>query len=155
MRGWRQSVCVRAVNRAPVVSFAHMIGGKNSSLFSLAHKRRYDGPSVLSSGVVLSYMPARQSSRDAQSTIFTPYPAVSRPTLTYYPSERSSELLEHKFRPLAAGMGEAVAKRTILRKKQDGKFETWADVAKRVALGNVLLSKNSAGESDPGICSTV
>jgi adenosylcobalamin-dependent ribonucleoside-triphosphate reductase len=39
-------------------------------------------------------------------------------------------------RPLAKGMGEAVANRTILR--QDLK-ETWGDVAERVALGNSLL----------------
>lgn len=37
-------------------------------------------------------------------------------------------------RKLFAGLGEAVAKRTILRKE-----ETWADVADRVALGNSLL----------------
>lgn len=38
-----------------------------------------------------------------------------------------------------AGMGQAVAERTILRKKEDGKWETWADVADRVALGNSML----------------
>jgi intein/homing endonuclease len=40
------------------------------------------------------------------------------------------------------GMGQAVAERTILRKKEvDGKqvWETWSDVAHRVALGNSLL----------------
>ena len=40
------------------------------------------------------------------------------------------------------GMGQAVAERTILRKKRDGEFETWEswdDVAYRVALGNSLL----------------
>jgi len=37
------------------------------------------------------------------------------------------------------GMGLAVAQRTILRKKDDGSSETWADVATRVALGNSLL----------------
>lgn len=36
-------------------------------------------------------------------------------------------------------MGQAVAERTIFRKKQDGSWETWADVADRVTLGNVLL----------------
>ena len=40
------------------------------------------------------------------------------------------------------GMGQAVAERTILRKKEDGNWETWADVAKRVALGNSLLCPN-------------
>ena len=37
------------------------------------------------------------------------------------------------------GMGQAVAERTILRKKSDGSWETWEDVADRVALGNSLL----------------
>jgi len=43
-----------------------------------------------------------------------------------------------QFRPLAEGMGQAVAERTILRKK-DGKWENWGDVAHRVALGNSML----------------
>jgi hypothetical protein len=38
-----------------------------------------------------------------------------------------------------AGMGQAVADRTINRKKNDGTIETWEDVAARVALGNSLL----------------
>ena len=37
------------------------------------------------------------------------------------------------------GMGQAVADRTINRKKDDGTTEQWSDVAKRVAEGNVLL----------------
>jgi ribonucleoside-triphosphate reductase (formate) len=37
------------------------------------------------------------------------------------------------------GMGEAVAQRTILRTKEDGVLETWADVAERVADGNTSL----------------
>jgi ribonucleoside-triphosphate reductase (formate) len=40
------------------------------------------------------------------------------------------------------GMGQAVAERTILRKKSDGKWENWADVADRVAFGNSLLCKD-------------
>lgn len=44
------------------------------------------------------------------------------------------------FRPLKGGMGQAVAERTILRKKPDGSWETWGDVATRVALGNSLLA---------------
>ena len=48
-----------------------------------------------------------------------------------------------KTRNFHAGMGQAVAERTILRKKEDGKWETWADVANRVALGNSLLCKDS------------
>ena len=43
------------------------------------------------------------------------------------------------FRPLSPGMGQAVAERTILRRKPDGDWETWGDVADRVALGNSLL----------------
>lgn len=43
------------------------------------------------------------------------------------------------YRSLHPGMGQAVAERTILRKKIDGKWETWGDVADRVALGNSLL----------------
>lgn len=42
-------------------------------------------------------------------------------------------------RSLHEGMGQAVAERTILRKKDDGVYETWGEVAKRVALGNSLL----------------
>jgi adenosylcobalamin-dependent ribonucleoside-triphosphate reductase len=44
-----------------------------------------------------------------------------------------------KARHFHPGMGQAVAERTILRKDRDGKFETWADVARRVAKGNTLL----------------
>ena len=42
-------------------------------------------------------------------------------------------------RKLTKGLGEAVAKRTILRTKANGQLETWADVAHRVALGNSSL----------------
>ncbi len=42
-------------------------------------------------------------------------------------------------RKLSKGLGEAVAKRTILRTKDNGELETWADVAHRVALGNSAL----------------
>jgi len=41
------------------------------------------------------------------------------------------------------GMGLAVAKRTILRQDMQGKWETWSDVAKRVAYGNSLLCSTS------------
>jgi hypothetical protein len=47
-------------------------------------------------------------------------------------------------RDLMAGMGLAVAERTVLRKDADGQFETWGDVASRVALGNSLLVKPGA-----------
>ena len=47
-------------------------------------------------------------------------------------------------RTYAPGMGEAVANRTINRKKPDGSVETWADVAHRVATGNAMLTPNPA-----------
>lgn len=46
------------------------------------------------------------------------------------------------YRELHHGMGQAVAERTILRKKQNGtgqRWETWGEVADRAALGNSLL----------------
>jgi ribonucleotide reductase alpha subunit len=43
-------------------------------------------------------------------------------------------------RDLHPGMGKAVAERTVLRKKENGEWETWGEVANRVALGNALLS---------------
>ena len=36
-------------------------------------------------------------------------------------------------------MGQAVAERTILRRKPNGDWETWGDVADRVAFGNASL----------------
>lgn len=42
-------------------------------------------------------------------------------------------------RPFDRGMGEAVAERTVLRRRADGSLETWGDVAHRVALGNASL----------------
>ena len=42
-------------------------------------------------------------------------------------------------RELFSGMGQAVAERTVLRKKDDQTLETWGDVAHRVALGNSML----------------
>jgi len=44
-----------------------------------------------------------------------------------------------KDRKLSKGLGEAVAKRTILREKKDGTIEDWQDVAHRVAAGNTKL----------------
>lgn len=41
------------------------------------------------------------------------------------------------------GMGQAVANRTILRKKENGDWESWEDVAYRVATGNSLLCPDS------------
>ncbi len=55
--------------------------------------------------------------------------------------------MKFEVRKLTPGMGEAVAKRTILRTKADGSLETWGDVAKRVATGNVgLLPKKFLSE---------
>jgi hypothetical protein len=48
------------------------------------------------------------------------------------------------------GIGDAVADRTINRKKPDGTIESWADVALRVARGNVALNPSDAPfEFDP------
>lgn len=44
------------------------------------------------------------------------------------------------YRNLHPGMGQAVAERTILRKLSGSRWETWGEVAHRVALGNSLLS---------------
>ena len=48
------------------------------------------------------------------------------------------------FKELHPGMGQAVAERTILRKKQDGTVETWGDVADRVSIGNAMLNPADA-----------
>src|SRR5688500_3266314 len=53
-------------------------------------------------------------------------------------------------RALDSGMGKAVAQRTYLRKITDPttgreRWETWQEVAERVALGNSLLIKNFEG----------
>src|SRR5260221_887351 len=56
--------------------------------------------------------------------------------------------MKFEIRTLTPGMGEAVAKRTILRTKADGSVETWEDVARRVARGNVsLLPKKFVSEA--------
>jgi ribonucleoside-triphosphate reductase (formate) len=46
------------------------------------------------------------------------------------------------------GMGQAVAERTILRKKKNGEWENWGDVAERVALGNSLLCPDEKDRED-------
>ena len=51
--------------------------------------------------------------------------------------------MKFETRDLAKGMGEAVAKRTILRTNKNGKLESWGDVAKRVAQGNISLIPSS------------
>ncbi len=48
-----------------------------------------------------------------------------------------------KVRKLAKGLGEAVARRTYLRKHKDGTYETWEEVAERVAVGNSSLVPDS------------
>jgi len=53
--------------------------------------------------------------------------------------------MSKRFHP---GMGQAVAERTILRKKANGKWENWEDVAHRVALGNSLLCKTKEEQED-------
>lgn len=47
--------------------------------------------------------------------------------------------MRYTVRRLDRGMGTAVARRTILRTKANGKLETWEDVAERVARGNSAL----------------
>jgi adenosylcobalamin-dependent ribonucleoside-triphosphate reductase len=59
--------------------------------------------------------------------------------------EERSNMLVREFHP---GMGQAVAERTVLRRDENGKFETWGDVAHRVALGNSLLGIESERESE-------
>ncbi len=44
-----------------------------------------------------------------------------------------------RVRDLHPGMGMAVAERTVMRKDDQGNFETWGDVAARVATGNASL----------------
>lgn len=51
------------------------------------------------------------------------------------------------YRRLSKGMGEAVAKRTILRKK-DNDVESWDHVALRVAFGNTMLHPDACGDYD-------
>lgn len=51
------------------------------------------------------------------------------------------------YRSLAKGMGEAVAKRTVLRTKESGELETWDDVAHRVAEGNASLLRLVGNQS--------
>jgi len=55
------------------------------------------------------------------------------------------------YRPLAAGIGEAVAKRTILRTDENGVLETWGDVADRVSIGNVSLMGKDFLDTDEGV----
>ena len=58
------------------------------------------------------------------------------------------QVISRAVREFHPGMGQAVAERTILRKKQDGSWETWADVAHRVALGNSLLASDTAHQKE-------
>lgn len=51
-----------------------------------------------------------------------------------------------KYKNFYPGMGQAVAERTILRKKENGDWENWGDVAKRVALGNSLLCADKSDQ---------
>lgn len=49
-------------------------------------------------------------------------------------------------REYAAGIGQAVADRTINRLKEDGTRETWGEVAHRVAFGNCSLDPSGQGD---------
>ena len=60
--------------------------------------------------------------------------------------KRKMKFIERK---LDGGMGMAVAKRTYLRRITDAesgreRWENWAEVAHRVALGNSLLAKKDS-----------
>ena len=59
-----------------------------------------------------------------------------------------STATSNSYRPIAPGMGQAVAERTILRKNENGEYETWGDVADRVARGNSLLFDGPIHTSD-------
>jgi adenosylcobalamin-dependent ribonucleoside-triphosphate reductase len=50
-------------------------------------------------------------------------------------------------RNINTAMGQAVAERTIFRKKENGTLEKWGDVAKRVAIGNALLCPDESDVS--------
>ena len=58
-----------------------------------------------------------------------------------------------KYRSLAKGMGEAVAKRTILRTKEDKSLETWGDVADKAPFFQAdedpfIIKSNQVGNYD-------
>jgi uncharacterized integral membrane protein len=58
--------------------------------------------------------------------------------------ENMSVVTEKWYRDLDKGMGQAVAERTILRKKQDGSWETWGDVAIIPIIVSAVLSMLNA-----------
>lgn len=66
--------------------------------------------------------------------------------------EEKANLPKKKFkfiaRKLKSGLGEAVARRTILRKGEKDEWESWSHVAHRVALGNSQLGKISDEERE-------
>ncbi len=55
------------------------------------------------------------------------------------PARDYARLVQYPTKQLHPGMGQAVAERTVLRRTHDGNFETWFDVAHRVAQGNASL----------------
>jgi ribonucleoside-triphosphate reductase (formate) len=62
---------------------------------------------------------------------------MTRPVVNKLPKKK----MKFMDRKLTKGLGEAVARRTILRTDEKDKLEVWADVAKRVATGNTSLIK--------------
>jgi hypothetical protein len=62
--------------------------------------------------------------------------------------ERDPYMENKSYREFYQGMGQAVAERTILRKKKNGEWENWRDVAKRVSLGNSLLCKTEQEQQE-------
>lgn len=65
-----------------------------------------------------------------------------------YPQPRFRTQMQFIDRELDPGMGRAVARRTYLRQIKNGhtRWETWAEVAERVARGNVSLVKEKSQE---------
>ena len=59
--------------------------------------------------------------------------------MSTHTTELPKKKMKYTVRKLTKGLGEAVAKRTILRTKKTGELETWEDVAERVAKGNTGL----------------
>ncbi|HQM15614.1 MAG TPA: ribonucleoside-diphosphate reductase [Candidatus Woesebacteria bacterium] len=70
---------------------------------------------------------------------------IKKIRMPIHPKKNSLPKVPMKYtnRALAPGLGRAVAKRTYLRTDENGNLEKWSQVAKRVALGNTLLMKNT------------
>ncbi len=74
-------------------------------------------------------------------------PVKKRRPLDCKVSNRRQPMPSLDYRELHPGMGRAIAERTVLRKKSNGSWETWGEVADRVALGNSLLCTEQAEQA--------